>query len=113
MVKKRLYEKGDIIYVDCMPQAGHEQNGRRPALVISSSTYNKLCDGFAVVCPITNTDRHHPLHIPLADKCKTTGFVMVDQFRSMDINSRNAEYYDKAPNEIVKSVIDIVNEILE
>lgn len=112
MVSKKTYHKGDIIYVDCTPQAGHEQDGRRPALVISGTAYNRISGGLMMVCPITNTIKKHPFHVPL-ENCKTTGVVLADQARVLDVFARNGEYYDKAPETIVNKVIEIIKEILE
>ncbi len=69
-------QQGDIIYLDFDPQAGHEQKGRRPALVVSNYTYNKITR-MALVCPITNTDRGFPLHVGLDSRTQSTGFYNV------------------------------------
>lgn len=113
MVNKVVYKKGDIVYVDCTPQAGHEQSGRRPALIISNEVFNAKSGGLMMVCPITNTIKSHPLHVSLPDNGKTTGVVLADQARTMDVYARNAEYYDEVPEAIVKLVTDIVKEIIE
>lgn len=113
MVNKVVYKKGDVIYLDCAPQAGHEQGGRRPALVISNEVFNAISGGLMMVCPITNTNKNHPLQVPVPDNCKTTGVVLADQARVMDVYARNAEYYDELPQEIVKQVMEIVKEIIE
>lgn len=113
MVKK-IFEKGDIIYVDCAPQAGHEQSGRRPALVVSNYVFNEFEKSMAMVCPITHTDRKSPFHVEISDsKCKTSGFIMVDQTRIIDVKARNAVWYDKAPDDIVENVSEIICEIVE
>ena len=111
---KHIFEKGDIIYVDCAPQAGHEQSGRRPALVVSNSLFNEKEKSMAMVCPITNTDKNSPFHVKISGRnCKTSGFVMADQVRMLDVKARNAVLYDKAPTDVLKDVIEIICEIME
>ena len=66
-----------------------------------------------MVCPITNTDRNSPLHVRLDKRTSTTGVVMCDQAKILDIASRNAEFIEAAPKDIVFEAIDIVAGILE
>ncbi len=105
-------EQGDIIYMDFNPQAGHEQRGRRPALVVSNATYNRITR-MALVCPITNTKRNFPLHVPLDLRTKTTGYVMCEQVKALDIAVRNAEFEEKAPDNLIHEVFDILYGIIE
>ena len=104
--------QGDIIYLDFNPQAGHEQNGRRPALVVSNETYNNITK-MALVCPITNTNRNFPLHVPLDLSTKTTGYIMCEQVKSLDISVRNASLIEIAPSNIIQEVFDILYGIIE
>ena len=99
--------QGDIIFLNFDPQIGHEQRGRRPALIVSNNTFNSFT-GIAVVCPITNTNREIPIHVSLDDRTKTTGVVMCDQVKSLDIRMRNAEFVEKVPEDILAEVIDII-----
>lgn len=105
-------QQGDIVYLDFDPQAGHEQKGRRPALVVSNFTYNKITR-MALVCPITNTNRGFPLHVGLDDRTQSTGFIMCEQVKALDIEIRNASLKEKAPDDIVKEVFDILYGIIE
>lgn len=100
-------EQGDIITLDFNPQAGHEQKGHRPALVVSNHTFNRRT-GIAIVCPITNTERHFPLHIPLGEKTSVTGVVMCEQVKSLDVTARNAVFKEKAPSDIVEEILDVI-----
>jgi mRNA interferase MazF len=100
-------EQGDIITLEFDPQAGHEQKGRRPALVVSNATFNNFT-GIAIVCPITNTNRGFPLHISLDDRTTTNGVVMCEQVKSLDISARNAVFKEKAPDDIVDEVLDVI-----
>lgn len=99
-------EQGDIILIDFNPQAGHEQKGERPAYVISSYIFNQFTK-MAIVCPITNTDRGFPLHVPLDDGTKTTGVIMCEQAKSLDIIARGGSFVEKSPQNILDEVLDI------
>ncbi|WP_028309772.1 type II toxin-antitoxin system PemK/MazF family toxin [Desulfitibacter alkalitolerans] len=100
-------EQGDIVFLEFDPQAGHEQRGKRPALVVSNNAYNQFTK-IAMVCPITNTNRDFPLHVKLDERIKTTGVIMCEQVKALDIHARNASFYEKAPNDIIEEVIDII-----
>lgn len=105
-------QQGDIIYLDFDPQAGHEQRGRRPAFVVSNNAFNGLSRG-ALVCPITNTNRGIPIQVPLDGRTKTTGVIMCDQVKALDMQSRNAVYEEHAPDDITAEVVDIVIGFIE
>ncbi len=100
--------KGDYICVDFDPQSGHEQQGRRPALVISNTVFNKRT-GMAFVCPITNRDRDFPFHVPVGGSGKVTGFVMVEQVKSIDFQSRNAQTVGKASDAVLDEVLALLD----
>ena len=107
-------KQGDIIWITLDPQRGHEEMGRRPALVISGNDALKLMPGLAAVCPISNTDSGFPTHVPLAGHTgSTTGFVFAEQFKSLDIIARNAAWKDHVSDEALAEVLDIVRGILE
>jgi mRNA interferase MazF len=101
-------EKGDFITLSFDPQSGHEQKGRRPALVISNFLFNKAT-GLAIVCPITNTNRRVPFHLPVPSSSSLTGFVMVEQVKSVDFNTRKAKFVEKAPSQLIEDVLAIVD----
>ena len=104
--------KGDLITISFDPQSGHEQKGRRPALVISNFLFNKAT-GLAVVCPITNTNRRIPFHLPVPANSSLTGFIMVEQVKSIDFNTRKAKFKEKAPEQLVEDVLAIVDVCLK
>ena len=104
--------QGDIIFLNFDPQAGHEQRGRRPALIVSNNTFNSFTS-IAVVCPITNTNRKIPIHVSLDSRTKATGVVMCDQVKSLDIRMRNAEFIEQVPEDILAEVIDITVRFVE
>ena len=107
-----VFEQGDIVYLDLDPQAGHEQRGRRPALVVSNNLFNRV-NSLTMVCPITHTDRGSPFHIRLDGRTKTVGVIMCDQARMLDLSSRRASFEEKAPADILAEAVDIISGIIE
>lgn len=101
------FNQGDIILMDFNPQSGHEQSGRRPALIISNDILNRH-SSMAMVCPITNTNKKHPFHIELDGRTETTGVVLCDQAKMLDIGSRNGDFREKCPEDIWTEVRDLV-----
>ena len=99
--------KGDFISVTFDPQSGHEQKGRRPALVVSNDLFNRHT-GLAMVCPVTNTDRRFPFHVRIADHPGVTGFVMVEQVKSIDFRARDARSITKASPDLLEEVLAIL-----
>src|SRR6266404_3406813 len=100
--------RGELITLAFDPQSGHEQKGRRPALVISNYLFNKYT-GLAIVCPITNTNRHIPFHLPIPASSSLIGFVTVEQVKSVDYAARGAKFVDKAPNQLVEDALRVVD----
>lgn len=98
-------KQGDIVMMDFTPQAGHEQKGRRPALVVSNFAFHRYTS-MAIVCPITNTDRDFPMHVRLDERTKTTGVILCEHVKSLDYMARNAVYTEEVP-------VDILQEVLE
>ena len=92
-------DKGDFITLSFDPQVGHEQKGRRPALIISNHLFNQAT-GLAIACPITNTDRKIPFHLPVPSTSSLTGF---------DYRARQAKFVEKAPSDFVEDVIALVD----
>ncbi len=82
--------------------------GRRPALVVSHDLFNKST-GLCIVCPITSTRRNFPFHVSIPDGQEITGFVMVEQVKSIDFRSRKAKRIGKAPEEVIQEVISILD----
>jgi mRNA interferase MazF len=101
------YKQGDIIIMDFNPQKGHEQSGRRPALVLSNNILNQH-SSLALVCPITNTNKRHPFHIELDNSTNTTGVVLCDQAKMLDIKARNAQFVEECPSDIWKEAKDLI-----
>jgi len=104
-------KKGDLIALTFDPQAGHEQKGRRPALVISNDLFNRHT-GLTIVCPITNTQRNTPFHIALTQDVSVSGFVMVDQVKSIDFAARKAKFIEKIPEELLNETLSMLDACL-
>lgn len=101
-------DRGDVIYLDFNPQAGTEQAGRRPALVISPEKFNRIT-GYAAVCPISRTQRKWGFHIPLPSDLNMEGVIIIDQIKSLDWKIRNAEIKGKVSNDLVNKVVQMVH----
>jgi mRNA interferase MazF len=104
--------KGDFISLTFDPQSGHEQKGRRPALVISNYLFNKATN-LVIVCPLTSTDRRIPFHLVVPAGAKVSGFVMVEQVKSVDYVARKAKFIQKAPSEIIEDALSILDACLK
>jgi mRNA interferase MazF len=101
-------QKGDFVAVTFDPQSGHEQRGRRPALVVSNTLFNKHT-GLAIVCPLTNTDRSFPFHVTVVNEPNVTGFVMVEQVKSIDFRARKANRIGRASDSVLEEVLSILD----
>ena len=101
-------QKGEFIAVTFDPQSGHEQKGRRPALVVSNTLFNERT-GLAIVCPLTTTDRRYPFHVAVTNEPHVTGFVMVEQVKSIDYRARKAKFIGTASEEILETVLSILD----
>jgi mRNA interferase MazF len=101
-------QKGDLIILTFDPQSGHEQKGRRPALVVSNTLFNQHT-GLAIVCPITNTKRDFPFHVAIASSKTLTGYVMVEQVKSIDYKSRKVKLIEVAADELLAEVLSILD----
>jgi len=93
-------DRGDIVYLDFNPQTGREQAGRRPAIVLSPKPFNERT-GYASVCPISETNRKWGFHVKLPDHLSIRGVIITDQIKNLDFKARNAEFKEKAPEEVV------------
>ena len=100
--------KGDLIAVTLDPQSGHEQRGRRPALVISNDLFNKHT-GLCIACPITRTRRDFPFHVTIPEGGKVTGYVMVEQVKSIDFRARKAKRIGRAPRQVLDEALSILD----
>ena len=104
MVKRFTPDRGDLIWIDMNPQAGHEQSGRRPALVLSPAAYNGRT-GLAVLCPVTSRRKGYPFEVELPDSGAVAGVVLTDQVRNLDWRARKATSGGRAPAVVVEEVL--------
>ena len=100
--------KGDFVALTFDPQSGHEQRGRRPALVVSNDLFNRHT-GLCIACPITRTQRDFPFHVPIPEDQDVQGFVMVEQVKSIDFRSRRARRIGRAPTGILEEALSILD----
>ncbi len=105
-------ERGDAVWITLDPQTGHEQAGRRPALVLSPSAYNGRV-GLALLCPITSQVKGYPFEVPLPVGLAITGVVGADQVKSLDWRARKATRIDAVPEEVVVLVVTRLQTLLE
>lgn len=105
-LKKVQYvpEQGDLVWIKFHPQAGHEQSGLRPALILSPAGYNGKV-GLALICPITSKIKGYPFEVILPEKLEISGAVLSDQVKNMDWRARKAKFIAKVPVEIVNDVM--------
>ena len=96
-------EEGDFIWLTFDPQAGREQAGRRPALVLSPRIYNAKA-GLALVCPITNQAKGYPFEVRVPDDHGATGVILADHVKSVDWRARRAEKAGRCPAEVIDEV---------
>lgn len=99
--------QGDIVMLNFNPQAGHEQAGRHPALVVSNSSFHRYT-GLAIFCPITNQIKNYPMHVKLDERTKTTGEILCEHVKSLDYNARNIAYVEALPADLLDEVLDRV-----
>ena len=111
MARRYVPARGDAVWITLNPQAGHEQAGRRPALVVSPASYNGKV-GLAVLCPITSQVKGYPFEVMIPSGLKVGGVVLSDQVKSLDWRMRRAEFICKLPRQTVAEVIDKLEALL-
>src|SRR3990170_5416104 len=105
MVKKGYVpQRGDVVWITLNPQAGHEQSGRRPAVVLSPGTYNEKVE-IAILCPVTNQIKGYPFEVLIPAGLPVTGAILVDQVKSLDWRVRNAELIGALPRKTMSEVL--------
>ena len=105
-------ERGDIVWLQFNPQAGHEQAGKRPALVLSPKEYNQKT-GLALFCPITSKVKGYPFEVRLPEGLPVEGVILADQIINLDWISRSAQFAFKIPLEIMLEVILKIETLFE
>lgn len=104
-------DRGDVIWITFNPQAGHEQAGRRPALVLSPVAYNRKV-GLAVLCPITKQIKGYPFEVPIPPGLKVTGAILSDQIKNLDWKARDTKLICKLPASVTNEALKKLNTLL-
>ena len=104
-------ERGDTVWMDFSPQSGHEQAGRRPAIVLSPRQYNDTV-GLAIVCPITNQKKGYPFEVDIPNGSSVTGVILADQVKSVDWRARKAARVGKLPPQTVNKTLQLLDTLL-
>jgi mRNA interferase MazF len=113
MVNSTAYvpERGDVVWITLHPQAGYEQAGRRPAVVLSPAAYNGKV-GLAILCPITSQIKGYPFEVRIPGGLAITGIILADQVKSLDWRARKAEFAGTLPTETVAEVLRKLSTLL-
>ena len=104
MPRRYVPKRGDVVWLHFSPQSGHEQAGRRPAVVLSPENYNRKT-GLALFCPVTSRVKGYPFEVALPDESKASGVVLCDQLKSLDWAARKAERIGALPEEVLADVL--------
>ncbi|MGI8884416.1 MAG: endoribonuclease MazF [Pyrinomonadaceae bacterium] len=104
-------ERGNAIWIDFNPQAGHEQAGRRPAIVLSPQSYNGKV-GLCLLCPITSKAKGYPFEVLIPADLTVTGVVLSDQAKNLDWRVRNAEFITQLPEAVINEVLKKLKSLL-
>jgi len=106
-------DSGDIVWITFNPQAGHEQAGHRPALVLSPAAYNGKA-GLAILCPITSQIKGYPFEVVIPDGLEISGAILSDQVKSLDWKARKAKFGCELPsntfNEVVQKLSTLIRQ---
>ncbi len=104
-------ERGDAVWINFNPQAGHEQAGRRPAVILSPKAYNRKV-GLAILCPITNQIKGYPFEVKIPLKNKVSGVILSDQAKSVDWRVRKTEFISSLPADVIEEVLAKLGRLL-
>ena len=111
MARRYVPRRGDLVWLSFTPHAGHEQAGRRPALVLSPAAYNGKV-GLALFCPITSQVKGYPFEVAIPSGSDVRGVVLSDQVRSLDWRARRAELVGHLPEAQVEEVLEKLGALL-
>ena len=111
MAGRYVPSRGDVVWISLNPQAGHEQAGRRPVLVVSPMAYNKKV-GLAILCPITNQAKGYPFEALIPKGLQVTGAILSDQVKCLDWRERRAELICRLQEETIVEVIGKLQTLL-
>lgn len=105
---KYVPDTGDIVWITFTPQSGHEQSGRRPALVLSPGKYNEKTS-LALFCPITSKVKNYPFEVAFPPEVAVKGVVLAEQIKSMDWRARKISFECQAHSRLLVKVLDKLN----
>ena len=113
MVESKPYvpKRGDVVWISLNPQAGHEQSGRRPAVVLSPQPYNDKV-GLALLCPITSQIKGYPFEVLIPSGLSVAGAILADQVKSLDWRTRKAELICAVPPRTISEALQKINLLL-
>ncbi len=111
MADKYVPDRGDVIWINLNPQAGHEQAGRRPVIVLSPAKYNRKV-GMAILCPIMTQIKGYPFEVNIPPDLKIAGVILSDQVKCLDWKVRNAEFICKLHSKVIEKVLKKLNTLL-
>ena len=112
MVKKGyIPQRGDVVWITLNPQSGHEQAGRRPAVVLSPGIYNEKVE-LAIFCPVTNQIKGYPFEVLIPDGLPVSGVILADQIKSLDWRIRDAEWICTLPPRVVVEILQKLGTLL-
>lgn len=104
-------DRGDVVWLDFNPRAGHEQAGRRPAVVLSPAAYNAKV-GLALVCPITSHVKGYPFEVAIPEGAPAAGVILADQVRSLDWRARRAKVVDRVGTDVIAKTLVLLRTLL-
>jgi mRNA interferase MazF len=104
--------RGDVVWISFTPQAGHEQAGHRPAVVLSPEPYNRKV-GLAILCPITTKVKGYPFEVIIPEGLKAKGAILSDQIKSLDWKARKASLLCRLPEPTIKEALNKVGTLLD
>ncbi len=104
-------DRGDAVLMDLDPQAGREQAGHRPTLVLSPQAFNRRT-GLVIACPITSRNRHHDFEIPLPDHLDVKGVILTHHVKSLDWRVRSVKFMARIPEHVVNDVSKVIRSLL-
>ncbi len=105
-------KRGDAVWISLNPQAGHEQAGRRPAVVLSPEAYNRKV-GLALLCPVTSRIKGYPFEVKIPEGLRAAGVILSDQVKSLDWKARRASLICPLPEDTVREVLQKTGTLLE
>jgi mRNA interferase MazF len=111
MARSYVPNRGDVVWISLNPQAGHEQAGRRPTVVVSPLAYNRKV-GLALLCPVTSQIKGYPFEVIIPQGLKLNGAVLSDQVKSLDWRARRAELICRLPKDTIDEVVQKLSTLI-